>query len=54
MSKQLAFNERTFIAENITIEDFFATFTIDKLESELWNVNFEAYFGNMKFGNKEK
>ena len=48
------FDEGTPIDENVTVEDFFTTFAIDTLEPEFWNVNFEAYFGKMKFGNKEK
>src|SRR5690349_12308037 len=50
----ILFDEGTPIDENVTIEDFFAAFAIDTFEPELWNVNFEAYFGKMKFGNKEK
>ena len=50
----ILFDESTPINENVTIKDFFAAFTIDIFEPELWNVNFEAYFGKMKFGNKEK
>ena len=38
------------IDKNVTIEDFFATFAIDTLEPEFWNVNFKAYLGKMKFG----
>ena len=50
----ILFDEGTPIDENVTIEDFFATFAIDTLEPEFWNVNFEAYLGKMKFGNEEK
>ena len=50
----ILFDEGTPINKNVTIEDFFAAFAIDTFEPELWNVNFKAYFGKMKFGNKEK
>src|SRR6266542_3824696 len=50
----ILFNKGTSIDENVTIKDFFATFAIDTLEPEFWNVNFEAYLGKMKFGNEEK
>src|SRR6266498_1703587 len=50
----ILFDEGIPIDENVTIEDFFATFAIDTLEPEFWNINFEAYLRKMKFGNKEK
>ena len=46
----ICFDEGIPIDENVTIEDFFATFAIDTLEPEFWNVNFKAYLGKMKFG----
>ena len=44
----ILFDKGTPIDENVTIKDFFTTFTINTLELEFWNVNFEAYLGKMK------
>ena len=48
------FDEGIPVDEDITIEHLFSTIIIDILEPELWDEEFEAYFGNTKFGNKEK
>ena len=48
------FDEGIPIDEDITIENLFTTIASDTFEPELWDEEFEAYFGNTKFGNKEK
>ena len=48
------FDEGIPVDDDITIEHLFSTIIIDILEPELWDEEFEAYFGNTKFGNKEK
>jgi len=50
----ILFDEGTPVDEHVTIDDFFTAFAIDRLEPELWDVDFEVHFGNTKIGNKEK
>ena len=48
----MLFNEGISIDEDVTIDNLFTPIASDTFDPELWNEEFEAYFGNTKFGNK--